>query len=429
MPRMRLTTAAIERLKAPASGQVDYFDASLPGFALRISARGVKSFVVFCRVGGRLRRVTLGRWPALPLSKAREKAGEVVEAAERGIDPVGLKRAAREASRDTVAAIAADWLARDQAGNRTHAEVKRAIERDVLRKWKHRNIHTLTRRDVLELIEGIVDRGAPVLARRVHSYLHRMFRWCVARGILEASPMTDLPKPGRETARDRVLVDDELRWIWLAAEDMGWPFGDAIRLLILTGARREEISGLLWSEIDRQNALIEIGPARMKSGAAHIVPLSEPALQIMDRLPRVAVDGANSPYVFTTTGKTSISGWGKARAALDRRIDALRRAEETNHTGRAQKIEPLPAWRIHDLRRTVATGLQRLGVRLEVTEAVLGHVSGSRAGVVGVYQRHTFTDEKRTALITWAAHIDQIVGRAPAKVVKLRRYISTEKAL
>ncbi|MFN4354896.1 tyrosine-type recombinase/integrase [Parvibaculum sp.] len=420
MPKRKLTAAAIDRLKPPASGQVDYFDAALPGFALRVSATGIKSFVVFCRVGGRLRRVTLGRWPALTLARAREKAGQAVEAAERGIDPVGLRRAARDAAADSVSAVAAEWLKRDQAGNRTYAEVKRVMERDVLPRWKHRNIRSITRRDALDLLDKIADRGAPVLARRVHAYLHRMFRWCVARGILEASPMTDLPKPGRERRRDRVLTDDELRLVWRAAEAIGWPFGPAIRLLILTGARRQEIAGLLRAEIAAERRQLEITPDRMKADAAHIIPLVDEAAAILAAVPKVMNGTKPSAYVFTTTGKTPISGWTKARQALDAKIEELRQADAAKRSARA-KIEPLPDWRLHDIRRTVATGMQRLGIRLEVTEAVLGHVSGSRGGIVGVYQRHTYADEKRAALEAWAAHVARIVNQRPAKVISLRR--------
>lgn len=421
MPRLKLTAVAIDRLKASASGQVDYFDASLPGFALRVSASGIKSFVVFCRVSGRLRRVTLGRWPALSLARAREKAGKAVEAAERGIDPVGLRRAAREATADSVPAVAAEWLKRDQADNRSYGEVKRVMERDVLPRWKHRNIRSITRRDALELLDKIADRGAPVLARRVHAYLHRMFRWCIARGIIDASPMTDLPKPGRETKRDRVLSDDELRWVWLAAGEIGWPFGPAIRLFILTGGRRQEIAGLLRGEINADARQLEITPDRMKADAAHIIPLSDEAVRILGGVPKIMNGTKPSAYVFTTTGKTPISGWTKARRAIDAKIDELRKADAAKRNARG-KIEPLADWRIHDLRRTVATGLQRLGIRLEVTEAVLGHVSGSRGGIVGVYQRHTYADEKRAALEAWASHVARIVEQRPAKVISLRRH-------
>ena len=180
-------------------------------------------------------------------------------------------------------------------------------------------------------------------------------------------------EPGSETKRDRVLTDDEVVAVWRGTQELGWPFGDCIRLLMLTGARREEIAQLRWSEVD--NLSIKLKGARTKSGEPHDIPLSAPALALLEHLPRIAT----SDLVFTTNGKTSISGWSHAKDRLD-------------------TLAPIASWRVHDLRRTVATGLQKLGTPLQVTEAVLGHVSGSRAGVVGIYQRQNYANEKRAAL-------------------------------
>ena len=161
---------------------------------------------------------------------------------------------------------------------------------------------------------------------------------------------------------------------------MGWPFGDIIRLLILTGARRNEIGSLRWSEINGDVASLK--GERTKNGEPHNIPLSKGAAIVLQRVPRIA----NSERVFTTNGKTSVSGWSRAKRKLD-------------------ELSKVKDWRIHDLRRTVATGLQRLGVNLQTIEAVLGHTSGSRSGVVGVYQRHSFDAEKRAALDAWGAHV------------------------
>ena len=155
--------------------------------------------------------------------------------------------------------------------------VTRALERDVLPLWGQRNIADLGRRDILDLIDGIVDRGSPIMARRVHAYLHRLFRWSVGRGILAVNPMTDLPKPGSENRRDQVLSDKELVAVWRGAEQLGWPYGPRIQLLILTGARCEEISALRWSEVDLELAQIALKGDRTKSGEGHFIPLSPPA--------------------------------------------------------------------------------------------------------------------------------------------------------
>ena len=194
------------------------------------------------------------------------------------------------------------------------------------------------------------------------------------------NPATDLPKPASETKRDRVLSDDELIAVWNAARKIGWPFGDAIRLLILTGARREEIGQLKWSEI--KGDVIALEGARTKNAAPQTIPLSLAASTVLQQAPRIA----DSKRIFTTNGQTAISGWSRAKTKLD-------------------ELSGVSDWRIHDLRRTVATGLQKLGVNLQTIEAVLGHTSGSRAGVVGVYQRHSFDAEKRAALDAWGAHV------------------------
>ncbi len=215
-------------------------------------------------------------------------------------------------------------------------------------------------------------------------YVHRLFKWAVGRGIIDANPASDLPKPGSETKRSRVLSDDELAAVWAAAEKMGWPFGYAIRLLILTGARREEITALKWSEITGD--IIALGSARTKNAEPHTIPLSLPATSLLQRVPCIA----GSSLVFTTNGNSSVSGWSRAKHNLD-------------------ELSKVKDWRIHDLRRTVATGLQKLGVNLQTIEAVLGHTSGSRSGVVGVYQRHSFDAEKRAALDAWGAHVASLV--------------------
>jgi integrase len=211
--------------------------------------------------------------------------------------------------------------------------------------------------------------------------------------------MSDLPKPGTAVKRDRVLADSELARIWRAAVDTEWPFGPAIRLLILTAARRDEVTSLRWSEID--GGTIRLEGARTKNGEPHSIPLSPQALALIEGLPRI-VDG---DLVFSTTGLTPVSGWSKAKRLLDQQVARL------NHG------HPLPDWRIHDLRRMSATNLQRLGFSLQVIEAVLGHISGSRAGIAGIYQRHDFNEEKRVALDAWARHVETIAGRRPSATV------------
>jgi integrase len=414
LPRRSLTAASLNRIKPPARGQVDHFDNGYPGLALRVSYGGGKSWVYFYRLGGKLRRMTLGPLRTLAkdekepketkpgdpltLASARDAWRDARQEVLNGRDPALTRKRQKPAT--DFRGVSAEWLHRDQAGNRSHDEVKRILDHDVLPHWGQLSVSDIGRRDALDLIDGIADRGAPVMARRVHAHLHRFFRWAVGRGVIEANPMADLPKPGGETKRDRVLTDDELRAVWKAADDLGWPFGPAIQLLILTGARREEIGALRWGEIDIDGAQIKLEGSRTKSGDSHTIALSTRTSAVLSDIQRIS----ESDFVFTTTGKTPVSGWSKAKADVDA----------------AAAIDP--PWRLHDLRRTVATGLQRLGVGLQAVEAVLGHVSGSRAGVVGIYQRHSFDAEKRAALEAWGAHVMDIVhGKKAGKVLPMRR--------
>src|SRR5262245_17745697 len=397
MPTRSLTVASVARIKPPKQGQADHFDQGFPGLALRVSYGGQKAWTFFYRLhGGKLRRLTLGHFPAMGLAEARDAWRDAREAVGKGENPARKK----PTQADSFDAVADEWLKRDQAHNRSFNEVKRVVERDVKPVWEGRLIANIRRRDALELIDHIADRGAVTLARRTHAHLHRLFRWAVARGIIEANPFADLPRPGKVVKRDRVLADAELALIWRAAGDTEWPFGPLFQLLILTAARKMEIAALHWPEID--DGIIRLKGQRTKSAEPHAIPLSRPALAIIETLPRMA----GSELVFTTTGKTCVSGFSKAKEAIDAAIKIK--------SGRA-----LPEWRIHDLRRSAATGLQRLGVNLQVIEAILGHVSGSRAGIVGVYQRYGFDAEKREGLEAWARHVEAITSGKPGKVVPL----------
>jgi integrase len=431
--RKTLTAAAVVRIKPPATGQVEHFDKGFPGLALRVSYGGGKSWVFFYRVGGRLKRLTLGTYPALDLAQAREAWREARQTVAMGRDPAEERK--RQKPAVDFASVAEEWLKRDQEKNRTAAEARRIIHRYVLPHWAGLPITDIGRREILDLVDGIADRGAVIMARRVHSRLHRVFGWCVARGILAANPMTGLPKPGAETTRDRVLSDEEIAAAWIAAEGLGWPFGPLFQLLILTGARRDEIGGLRWAEV--QDANLRLAGDRTKNATPHSIPLSVPARAIIEKLPRIA----GTDFVFTTNGKTPVSGWSKAKLKLDAALLGL--FDPTTLIGGAkvpstakgallgkgtQKANgtnvppPLSApWRTHDIRRSVATGLQRLGVTLQAIEAVLGHVSGSRAGVVGIYQRHSFDAEKAAALEAWGAHVMSLIeGKQRAKVLPMR---------
>ena len=395
MPKLTLTDAAVKRLKPPAKGQVDVFDRGYPGLALRMSYGGTRSWIYFARVGGRLVRHPLGTYPAMGVAAAREAwraAREQVQAG-KALPRTTRKRKAADAAgpiehRDAVENVVRDWLRRDQAGNASHNEVARIMARDVVPEWRGRLITSISRRDVIELLDGIVDAGKVAKARNVHAHLHRLFAWSVGRDVIAANPMAEMDKPGAAVERDRVLSDSEVAALWRAALAIGYPFGPIAQVLMLTACRRSEVAELRRDEIDAEAACLRLSGARTKNGEPRTVPLTPLAWRILTSGPRIAGSG----YVFTTTGRTPVSGWSKCKAMLDREC---------------RFNEP---WRLHDLRRTAATGLEGLGVPLPVTESILGHTAGSKAGIVGIYQRHQYEAEKRLALGKWSNHILNLVA-------------------
>jgi integrase len=376
--RRALTAAAVAKIKPPSTGHADYFDKGWPGLCLRVSYGGAKSWDYYFRLHGKLKRITLGRYPSMSLVEARAKWREAKEAAAKGEDPTWQ----RPTHSDEFGAVALDWLQRDQSTNRSYDDVRKIIEREVLPFLGGRNIGTIKRRDITSLIDKIHDRGAVIYARRVHAHLHRLFRWSVGRGIIDKNPMEDLPKVGEEVERDRVLTDAELKKIWHASTGKA---GAVVRLLMLTAARKSEISELRWSEVHKEG--IHLTGDRTKNGEARIIPLTKPAAKIISQQPMIQ----DCAFVFAGRNATTpLNGWSKIKVALDKR----------------SKVQD---WRLHDIRRTVATGLQRLGVSLQVVEAILGHTAGSRAGIIKIYQRHTYGDEVRESLELWANQLQKIV--------------------
>lgn len=386
---------------AATAGATDVFlwDEALKGFGLKVTRNGAKTYLLQYRMGGRgspTRRHTIGRHgsPWTPTT-AREEAERLLTQVARGVDP----RAA-EIERERVAADLAfdgyvERYLREYGVKRwrpsTYPTVESNLRRYVVPVLDRKPLSDIGRSDLVALFDSL-PTGKPALPRNVYAHTSKLFSWAVERGDIDRSPFDGLKAPPTVASRERTLSDDEVRRVWLAAETLGYPFGPMIRLLLLTGQRRDEVAALSWAECDR--ALVEwtLPAARAKNGKTHEVPLSKAALAILDKLagseawPRTGL-------IFTTTGKTPASGHSRAKTRLDGAMVTL--APE----------ERLTPWRIHDLRRTVATGLQRLGVRFEVTEAVLNHVSGSRSGVAGVYQRHNWRDEKRAALDAWADHV------------------------
>ena len=395
MPRHKtITDAAAQRFTAK-TGRVDHFDSSYPGLALRVSDTGRKAWTYFFRLKNgkvKLHRMTLGVYPAMSVENAHDAWRKAFDLVQAGRDPRAVSDTALPPK--SFEGVFEEWLKRDQGGNRSAELVERRIRKYVLPSWSRRLITDIDRRAALAIIDDIADRGTVILARRIYAHLHRLFVWAIGRGIIEVNPLLHAPKPGSEVARDRVLTDAELVKVWRAAAHLPPSYRDAIRLLVLSGGRREEIAQLRWDEI--VDGTIHLEGERTKNGKPHVIPLSASARSI------IASIEPKSAFVFPNhfrVGGKPIAAWALTKKKLD-------------------EISGVSGWRIHDLRRTVATGLQKLGVGLQVTESILGHVSGSRGGIVGVYQRYDFAAEKASALEAWGAKVMALFeGREPGKVV------------
>jgi integrase len=346
MPTKKLTDLFVERAKPPARGRVEYFDASFPGLALRVTDKGAKSWSVFYRFHGRLRRLTLGPYPTIKPAKAREEAQTALDRMREGIDPADEKRARRDQrtlETDTFGALATDYLDRHVRQNNresTFLEAKRDLEHDALKKWRTRPLASIARRDVIDLVDSITARGAPVQANRTLARLRALFNWGIEKERLTISPVARMKLPTEEKARDRVLSDDELRWFWQACGEIGWPFGQLFKLLLLTAQRRDEVATITWPEFDLDKRLWTIPREKAKNDLAHDVQLSDAAVAVLQSIKRPRSRRLAAGFVFTTTGETRVSGFSRAKRRLDAAMLKAKRAELGKRKDRSSNLWP-----------------------------------------------------------------------------------------
>ena len=446
MATHKLTDGYVEGISADGRDRV-IWDTALPRFGLRVTPAGKRLYLVQYRAKAALgtpsvtRKVSIGEhdgdlWNA---TKARAAARKLLGAVDTGGDPVADRKEKAEAAnrakveaveaatrtaaeaeareRERFELVAERYIAQALTGKRSARETARLIRQGPAAAWHGRHVAAIRRADVADLIDSIRKRS-PATARLTYSALRGLFAWCIERDLVAMSPSDHVKAPPRPPARDRVLSEEELAVVWKGADALGFPFGPVIKLLMLTGQREGEVSGMTWSELDISSATWILPKERTKNGREHAVDLSPEALAVIETVPRTgdllfparraparkhvrnADDNATRPVV----------GFAAAKRLLD------------GDTPRKTK-EPLPTvglapWRLHDLRRTAATGMAGMGFPPHVVERVLNHASGVTGGLVGVYQRHEYRPERKAAMTAWGDKVDALVhGRKPASNV------------
>lgn len=432
MPTIKLTQRAVDALKPPASGRVEYFDSQLPGFALRVADSGHKSWVLFYRVGGKQRRMTIGTLAAFPdVGAARGEARGALHLVERGVDPAEQRKQAPAAPQALAfGAIADEYLERRAKKNlkpSSYRETKRIFEVDIKPEWKGRALASITKRDAIVLLDKIVDRGAGVQANRTLARLKTFFNWTIEKDLLPASPVAGLKPPTKEKARDRALSDEEIVWFWKGCDKLGWPFGPLYKFLLVTAQRRDEAASIERGELSPDGRTWTIPREKLKNDKAHEVQLSDLAREV-----RASVPTMTSSFVFSTNGKRPVSGFSKSKDRLAATMEALARKarglpvddkEYCKALGLGEKDElpmQVPSWILHDLRRTATTGMARLNIAPHVVDKILNHTTGTIRGVAAVYNRYGYEAERRQALEAWGRYIENLIRPAPANIVPMR---------
>ncbi|TGD63363.1 site-specific integrase [Tabrizicola sp. WMC-M-20] len=382
--KTKLTPKFIESIKANPAKRLDFRDDLMPGLVLRVSQSGTKTFCLHRRINGKMRRLTIGRFGVLTLAEARERVRQVLYEIESG--RFEERTGVEVEDRKTLGEVIPDYVEKHAKSQNRDWRNKQSL----LAKFTDlhgKRLDKIKRADVVKALDAIVV-SAPVSANRALAHLKHLMNWCVDRGMLDTSPLTGMKLPTKETPRERVLTNVELRALWAACDADGYPFGDCIKLLILSGQRRSEVAEMRWSELDLDKRLWTLPSVRAKNGKQHSVPITDAMLTVLRRVPRYLT----SDFVFTTTGKTPISGFGRLKERMDK---ALPQGTES--------------WIIHDIRRTMSTNLAMLGVPQPVTEALLNHKSGVVSGVAAIYNVYSYADEKREALGAWSKHIVKVV--------------------
>jgi integrase len=420
MTHGKLSEETVKRLPVPDKGnRVTYFagatiqGANAPrGFGVRVTAAGARAFVLNYRLRGREHRFTIGAWPDWSALKAVREARNLRQRIDRGENPIADRIPSPATA--SVASLLDEFIARyvrnpkQPLRERTADEYESAFNRLVKPRIGKLGIYEVRRSHIIRMLDEIEDANGPVAADRTLAYVRKAFNWYatrddqfnvpVVRGMARIKP--------KERARKRVLSDDEIRAIWPELARAG-TFGAFIKALLLTAQRRDEVAQMSRKEIG-SDGIWTIPAERYKTKCANFVPLSKAALAVIAAQP--TIDG--SDYVFSSRAKTPFSGFSKSKAALDKAVLAAMQ----KRAKKGGKVEPIPNWTLHDLRRTAKTLMARAGVRPDISERVLGHVI---AGVEGTYDRHSYADEKRDALEKLAEMVERILKPLAANITML----------
>ena len=436
----RITKSTIEGLARPAAGgRSVLWDAEVKGFGVRVSSGGVRTYVLRYNAGGRdepQRQITIGQhgspWTA---EQARKRALDLLAEVRSGGDPARERerrkaaRAEQDARRsDRMFDVLADrWFARHAAGLRSAKDIEGVLERDLKPAFAGRTVEEISRSDVADMLEALGDRSESA-ANKAHKWMRQMFNWLIEKGVVEHSPLDRLKRPFSEGRRTRTLSLLELVVVWVACDELPEPFRSFYRMLILLGQRLREVSNLPWGEIDLDLAEWLLPAARAKYNRDHLIPLPDSAVEILRS--RNNRGGRPGEPVFTTDGEVGISGFSKMKEALDGAIVGVLAARPA---AAARIGATMPDWVVHDLRRTLGTGCQAMKVPVEVTEAILNHISKREQGVRGIYQLYDYHDEKADALDAWAAlviaavaawergDVEAVIEMDPVRSARIRR--------
>jgi integrase len=421
--RDRLSEETIKRLPVPTAGNsITYFagatiqGAKAPrGFGVRVTAAGARAFILNYRLRGREHRFTIGAWPDWSALKAVREARNLRQRVDRGENPLGDR--AQPPETKTVSNVLDDFVTRYVRNNdrplRSADTIESAFNRLVKPRIGKLSVYEVRRSHIAGMLDRIEDENGPVMADRTRAFLRKALSWYAERddqfNLTAAFVRVEPRANSSDRARTRVLSDDEIRTIWPALAQAG-TFGALVKMLLLTAQRRDEVAHISRKEIG-EDGIWTIPAERYKTKRPNHVPLSSAALAVIEAQPKI--DGCD--YVFPSRANTPFCSFSKSKAALDKAV--LQEMQKQAKSG--TKVEPLPNWTLHDLRRTAKTLMARAGVRPDISERVLGHVI---AGVEGTYDRHSYADEKRDALEKLAAMIERILSPTPSSVSILREH-------